>query len=247
MRPASRGQRRRLRHRASRFVAFEVQDFFGWGVIHAHALGYGFVRDLALRNVDTRLEARDAADRPDDAVVGERQRVRQGRVRQRVGRSDRHRAGHVRHAVVDDPVDLVGRIGMGRRLGGLEAAALVDRHVHQDCALPHQAELLAGDHMRRPGSMNEDAADDEVDVRQALLDRECRREDRRSPTPEDNVELAKAVDGLVVDENVRLHADRDEGRVHPDGAAADDHHIGGGALRARHQGGRRARPGASRA
>ena len=71
-------------------------------------------------------------------ALGELDHVRQRRVRERVGRGDRHRAGHVRHAVVGDAVDLVGRVRMGRRARGLKAAALVDRHVDEHRVALHQ-------------------------------------------------------------------------------------------------------------
>ena len=76
--------------------------------------------------------------------VGERQRVGQRRVGQRVGRGHRHRAGHVGDAVVGDAVDLVDRVAVGGRLRGLEAAALVDRDVDQHRALASSAPAARG-------------------------------------------------------------------------------------------------------
>ena len=94
-------------------------------------------------------------------------------------------------------------------------------------ALLHQLELLAPDHVRRLGPVHEHRADHEVDVREALLDVQRRRVARVRAPAEGDVELAQAVDAAVVDVDRRLHADRDEGRVHADHAAADDHHVRG--------------------
>ena len=126
---------------------------------------------------------------------------------------------------MDDPVDLVGGVAVRRRPRGLEAAALVDRDVDQHRVLLHQAELLAGDHVRSAGAVDEDAADHEVHVGQPLLDRERRAEHGRGAAAEGDVELAELVERDVVDEDVGLHPDRDERGVHADGAAADDHHV----------------------
>ena len=114
------GDRRRSRHVAQRGVRQpSASATAGWVTSPAG-------------DVDARAQARvRAAMRALDALVGEREHVGQRRVGERVGRGDRHRARHVRDAVVGDPVDLVGRVGVGRRARGLEAAALVDRHVDE--------------------------------------------------------------------------------------------------------------------
>jgi hypothetical protein len=115
-----------------------------------------------------------------------------------------------------------------RRAGGLEAPALVDRHVDEDGAAAHDPELLPGDHVRRPRAVDEHRADDHVRVGQALLDLERGGEDGLGAAAEGDVELAQAVEVAVEDRDARLHADRDEGGVHADHAAADDEHVGAG-------------------
>ena len=186
------------------------------------------MRDLAGGDVDARPQAGVAPDRLGDAVVGERDRVGQGRVGEGVGRGDRDRAGHVGDAVVGDPVDLEGRVAVGGRARGLEAAALVDRDVDQHRAGLHQRQLLAPHHVGRAGAVDEHGADHQVGPRQHLLDRQRGRVDGRAAAAEGDVELAQAVDRAVEDEDVGLHPDRDEGGVHADHAAADHHHVGGG-------------------
>src|SRR5271170_3569666 len=55
------------------------------------------------------------------------QYIGEGRVGQCERRSVGHSGGHVRDAVVDHAVDLIRGIRMGRRMRGLDAAALIDR------------------------------------------------------------------------------------------------------------------------
>ena len=117
---------------------------------------------------------------------------------------------------------------MGRRPRGLEAAALVDRDVDEHGAALHQPELLARDHVRRPRAVDEHRADHEVGRRAgAARSPASRRSTVEQRPPKSDVELAQAVDVAVEDEHVGLHADRDEGGVHADHAAADHEHVGG--------------------
>jgi len=113
-----------------------------------------------------------------------------------------------------------------RRVRGLEAAALVDRHVNQYRAGLHQRQLLAPHYIRGARAVDQHGADHEVGARQHLLDRQRGRVDGRAGAGEDPVELAQAVDRLVEDEDVGAHPDRDEGGVHADRAAADHDHVG---------------------
>ena len=113
---------------------------------------------------------------------------------------------------------------MGRRARGLEAAALIDRDVDEDGARFHQRELRARDHMWGTRPVHEHGADHEVDVGQPLLDPERGREAGVGPPTERDVELAEPIDVAVEHIHVGLHPERDEGRVHADHAAADDHH-----------------------
>jgi hypothetical protein len=120
---------------------------------------------------------------------------------------------------------------VGGRPRGLEAAALVDRDVDEHGVLLHQPELAARDDAGSLGAVDQHRSDHEVDVRQSLLDRQRRGEARVGPAAERDVEVAQAVDRAVVDVDGRLHPDGDERRVHPDDAAADDHHLGAGDAR----------------
>ena len=73
----------------------------------------GLVGDLAGEHVDAPRERGIVGDRVAEPLVGDRLDVRERHVRQRLRRGDRHRAGHVGDAVVDDPVDLEDRARHG--------------------------------------------------------------------------------------------------------------------------------------
>src|SRR3954447_19558666 len=76
-----------------------LKGFLDWCEGHADALGDGGVSDVAARDVDAGAQAGVTRDCGAHAVVGEREHVRQRRVRERVRGGDRHGAGHVRDAV----------------------------------------------------------------------------------------------------------------------------------------------------
>ncbi len=73
-------------------------------------------------------------NRPQPAI-GKRQTMHERGIVQRMGRCNRNGTRHVRDAVMHDAVDDIGRVGMGRGMGGLEAAALVDRNVDDNGTL----------------------------------------------------------------------------------------------------------------
>ena len=99
------------------------------------------------------------------------QRVRQRRVAQGDRARAADRAGHVRHAVVDDAVDDVRRLLVRRRAGRLDAAALVDGDVDDHRAVLHDLQVLARDQPRGLGAGDQHRADDEVGLEQVLADR----------------------------------------------------------------------------
>ena len=175
------------------------------------------------------------------ALVGELQAVVQRRVVQRVRRGDRHGARHVGDAIVDDAVDLVGRLGMGGGVRGLEAAALVDGDVDEHRALLHARQHLAGDQLRRGGAGDQHGADDDVGREALLLQRLDGRIAGVDAAVEDVVELAQARDRAVDDGDVGAEADRHLGRMQADDAAADARRPCPAARRARRRAARRGR------
>lgn len=97
-----------------------------------------------------------------DTERGELADVREGRVDEGAGGGVRYGAGQVGDAVVDDALDLVGRVVLGGGPGGLEAASLVDGHVDRQRVQLQSSQVVAGDELGGRGAGNEDGADDDV-------------------------------------------------------------------------------------
>src|SRR2546429_448498 len=68
----------------------------------------------------------------------------------------------VAHAIVNDPVHHVHGILVRRGLERLDAAALIDRHVHDDRARLHELQVVAPHQFRGLGPGQEHRADDEI-------------------------------------------------------------------------------------
>ena len=199
-------------------------------------LADGRVGELAGVGVEAEREAGVVAAGLLPALVGQRDGVRHGRVGQRVGRGVRHRARHVRHAVEDRVVDLVGRVGVRGGVGVLEAAALVDGDVDQHRARLHPRDQLVGDQLGRGRARDQHRADHHVGLHHLLLDGQPRRGeavDAVVVAPERHPQL---VEVGVEQGDVGAHAERDVGGVLAGDAGADDDDLGvGDAADAAHQ------------
>ena len=160
------------------------------------------------------------------ALVGQLHGEGQGGVGQREGRRAGDAARHVGHAVVDDAVHFVGRVLVGGGLRGLEAAALVDRHIHQHRAGTHQLQLVARDELGRRGAGNQHRADHQVGVGQALFDGVAGGVDGGQLVAVQLVQVLQAVERAVEDGDVRVHAHRHARGVDAHHAAADHQHFG---------------------
>ena len=90
------------------------------------------------------------------ALVGQRQHEGHGRIAQRLGRGPRHRPRHIGHAIMQDAVHLIDRVGMGGGARGLETAALINRHIDQHRARLHRRQLRPRHQLRRrrPGDQH---------------------------------------------------------------------------------------------
>ena len=128
----------------------------------AEGLGDAGIDHLPLHHVQAQAEGPVILAGLLPAVPGQPQPVGEGGVGQREGRGARHPARHVGHGVVQDPVDEVGRVLVRGRLDGLDAAALVHRHVHDDRARLHDLEIVALDQVGRLGAREQDGAHHEV-------------------------------------------------------------------------------------
>ena len=196
------------------------------GVPLALGLGHGLVGELSAVGVHALRQVRVFLGRPLDALVGELEAVAEGRVREREGRGPGHGSRHVGDAVVDDPVDLVDRVGVRRGLRRLEAAALVHRHVDRDGPLLHLGDQLSRHELGRRGAGDQDRPDQEIRPPAALLERDRVRSDRLHAAEEDVVEVAHAIRRHLEDRHVGAHAGGDLGRVRADDSPADDHDVG---------------------
>ena len=105
------------------------------------------------------------------AEIGDLERERQGRVVESEGTRPRDCAGHIRHAIMNDSVDLIDRIGMGGRVAGLEASALVDGDVDEDRAALHCFEHLARNELGRCRARDQYRADNQLGFLDGVGDR----------------------------------------------------------------------------
>ena len=169
---------------------------------------------------------RIVGERPRDALVGERENIGQRRVVERHRRCARHAAGHVSHAIMDDVVDHIGRVVMGGRPRGLDAAALVDRHVDDHGTRLHLADQVGADEFRRRSARDQHAADHQIRRRDMLLHRVARREDRVQRAVELRPETAQDVDAAVEHPDICPHAERDVDRMGADDTAAEHDDLG---------------------
>src|SRR3984957_20014297 len=97
-----------------------------------------------------------------EAPFGKCQTKGQRCIVQRLARSKRNCSRHVRDAVVNDPVTIVCGVRVGCRMGCLEAATLVDRHVNQHRAGLHRFEHLTRDELWRAGTWNQHGTDHDI-------------------------------------------------------------------------------------
>ena len=104
----------------------------------------------------------------------------------------------------------------------LDAAALVDRDVDDDRAGLHLGEHLAADELRRARARDEHGADDDVGMRDRLLDLEARRHEQADPAGEDLVEVPHPVDRALENRDLRAEPERDDRGVVADDPAAED-------------------------
>ena len=156
------------------------------------------------------------------AFVGERQRVGQGGVVERLGRGAGDGTRHVGHAVVDDAVDDVGGFGMAGRLGGLRAAALIDGDVDEDRAWAHLGDHCTGDELGRGRARDQDGADDQIGLGDVLFDRVDGGIDRVQRRAELHVEFVEAGQRAVEDGDVGFHAHGHARGIGAGHATADD-------------------------
>eukprot|EP01137_Pigoraptor_chileana_P005243 Opistho-2@48068 len=180
------------------------------------------------RHIEPGTQMRIVPQRLLPALAGQGHGMADGGVVECKGRGAGHRPGHVRHAVVHHAVDDEGRLGMGGRMRGLEAAALVDRHIDDDGARLHLRHHGTRHQLGRRGPRDQHAADHQIGPQHRLLHAVHIRVDRADAVAEDQVELAQAVHILVQHRDPRAQAHGHLQRMGADHAAAQYHHLGRG-------------------
>ena len=95
-----------------------------------------------------------------------------------------HGARHIGNAVVDDVVQHVGRRGVRGRSTGLEAAALIDRHIDKYGSRLHPLHQFLGHQLWCRGAFDQDCADHKIGSKDLGLERVIGRVDRLKFSPE---------------------------------------------------------------
>ncbi|MCY1528610.1 hypothetical protein D9M68_637210 [compost metagenome] len=159
------------------------------------------------------------------AFLGEGDDERQGRVVQRQGRSPRHRARHIGHAVMHHVVDHIGRLGVGGGFRGFRAAALVDGHIHQYRAGLHHPDHFGADQLGRGGAGNQHTADHQVGRQHLLAQRYAGRVQGGDAVAVLRIQATQGIDALVQHRHIGPQADRHGQGVATDHATAKYHHL----------------------
>ena len=94
---------------------------------------------------------------------------------------------------MDDPVEREDRIVVGRHVGGLAAAALVDGDVDEDGTGFHFLEILLFKELRGGGARDQDRADDEIRIPDRALDVRVGGDQGLDPCPENVIEVLKSL------------------------------------------------------
>ena len=123
---------------------------------------------------------------------------------------------------------MVRRVGVGGRVGVLEAATLVDGDVDQDRARLHPRDQVVAHQLGGRRARDQHRADHHVGLHHLLLDRQLGRREAVDPVvvaPERHPQL---VEVGVEQGDVGTHAERDVGGVLSGDAGADDDDLGVG-------------------
>ncbi len=187
---------------------------------------------FAFVDIDGPGHRRQGVGRLPQAAIGDVQDPGQGHVAQGEGAGAAHRAGHVRHAIVQHVVDDERRVAVGGGPAGGHAAALVDGHVDDHAARLHQLQVFALDQPRGLGAGHQHGADHQVGAAELLADGVPVAEQHGHVGRHDVVEVAEPVHVDVQQADVGAEAGGDAGGVGADHAPAENGDVG--RLDARH-------------
>src|SRR5256885_109205 len=140
-------------------IAFPSHEGLGIGRRKTERLGDCWIDHLALDYVEAEEQRRVVFAGLLPPIPGQPLRVREGRVREPEGRGARHAPRHVGHTIMNDPVHHVHRVLVRRGLDGLDAAALIHRHVHDDRPRLHELEVVTPHQLRGLGPRQQDGPD----------------------------------------------------------------------------------------
>ena len=99
------------------------------------------VSHVAAMHVEPAAQARVAGNRAETAG-GKSKAIRKRRIVQRMTRCKRHRAGHIRDAIMDHPAFDESRGGMRRRMRAFETAALINCDIDKNSALSDRKSVV---------------------------------------------------------------------------------------------------------
>ncbi len=156
------------------------------------------------------------------ALVRQLHGVGERHVCQGVGAGAADGAGDVRHTVVHDVVDHVGRLGARCRPARFETAALVDGHVDHHGPRRHRLQILPTDEGRGLRPRNQDRPDHEVGACQAVEDVVPVAEEGHHIRRHHVVEVTQAVEIDVQQKHIGPEARCHLGPIRTDDPAAED-------------------------
>src|SRR2546425_11834546 len=113
---------------------------------------------------------------------------------------------------------------MRRGMRSLNATALINRDVNDDSAVGYVFEHVESDEPRRRRTRHEDRTNNQIRLRDGVVNHVCARCQRRNLGKKDVIELAQTIEIVVDDRYVGAHPDRNLCGVSSDHAAADDHY-----------------------
>ncbi len=157
----------------------------------------------------------------------ETQNIGKGRIRECERRCIGHRGWHVGDAVVLDAVDFIGWVAVGGGFRRFDAAALVDGHVDDDCALLHPVDHLLRHDFGSGCTGDEHATDDEVGFPHSTFDVVGIRCESEELAVENVVKFAEAVEVEINDGGFGAHAYGNLCSIGTDDASANDADICG--------------------
>ena len=132
---------------------------------------------------------------------------------------------------MNDVVDNVGRVGVGRGAARGDAAPLINGHIDDDGAWLHEGEVFAAHEVRRASPRNEHAADHKIRPAEPFADRVAVGVEAVDVGGRDVVEVAESLEVCVEESNVGPEPGCHLGGIGSHRARAEHKHVGRGHAR----------------